>query len=422
VFDRLFAWLRRLFTGQTGPEGQPSGSQRKTRRRRKLGRVTPPEPLRHQPWRGSREAPVTEQPPYHFARFADRKGTFRDLSTDGDEKFLSARELPIFHTPQQLADWLQIPLGRLAWLTHHGRTGRRPETVEASHYHYHWLKKRTGGRRLIEAPKSQLKSVQRRILREILDRVPPHPNAHGFVRERSVVSNAAPHVGSRFVIRLDLENFYANVRFSRVVAIFRRLGYSREAALWLSRLTTAALPANMPFAEGDPESVRPYLAPHLPQGAPTSPALANLSAFAMDIRLSGFAAAFAARYTRYADDLTFSGPESLGRALWKFLPLATKIIRSERFRVNVRKRKVVRSNQRQRVTGVIVNEKVNVSRGEFDRLKAILTNCARHGAASQNRDGRENFAAHLRGRIAHVRQLNPHRGEKLQRLYERIRW
>lgn len=360
--------------------------------------------------------------PYRFARFGPKPGTWYDLSQDGDAVGLQNLGLPEFQTPDQLADWLQMDVGRLAWLTHHCAPSCKPQSPRKSHYHYEWVAKRSGGRRLIECPKSQLKAVQTKILREILDRVPPHRSAHGFVSGRSILTNAAPHVGSRVIVRFDLENFYANVRFSRVVAIFRRLGYSREAALWLTRLTTSSLPRSMPTLEAGYHELEPYLGRHLPQGAPTSPALANLSAFSLDVRLTGFAAAFAARYTRYADDLTFSGDASLLRGLPTFLPLVTKIIRTERFKVNVAKRKVLRSNQQQRVAGVVVNEKPNVSRRDYDRLKATLTNCIRQGPSSQNRNNHLDFAAHLRGRVAHVQQLNPHRGEKLRLLFEQIRW
>ena len=418
MLRRLFAFLRRILTGKTAARGSPSRRrERRTRRSRpKL------QPLRYRP----AELPACDrevgEKPYSFARFGSRPGTWRDLSTDGNDALLARFQLPVFHTPDELANWLQIPVGQLAWLTKHCTASRRAENAAHAHYHYRWLRKRGGGRRLIEVPKPRLKAAQQRILAEILWKIPPHDAVHGFIRGRSIVTNAAPHVGRRVVIRLDLENFYANVGFSRVTAIFRRIGYSREAALWLARLTTSSLPMNLPFPDGDAYALAPYIRRHLPQGAATSPALANLAAHSLDVRLAGFAKSFGANYTRYADDLTFSGPESLIRALPTFLPLATKIIRGERFAVNVRKRRVVRSNQCQRVTGVVVNGKVNVARKDFDRLKAILTNCLRHGPQSQNRDQRDDFAAHLRGRIAHVCQLNPRRGEKLRRLFEQIRW
>ena len=195
-----------------------------------------------------------------------------------------------------------------------------------------------------------------------------------------------------------------------------------EAAIWLARLTTSALPPNIPFPNGDASAILPYLPRHLPQGAPTSPALANLSAFSLDVRLGGLARSFGARYTPYADDITFSGPEEFLQSLSVFIPLVTKIIRSERFRVNQKKRKVIRNNQRQAVTGVVVNAHPNISRKEYDRLKALLTNSLRDGPSTQNHKQHADFAAHVRGRIAHVEQLNRARGTKLLALYKQIDW
>ena len=134
------------------------------------------------------------------------------------------------------------------------------------------------------------------------------------------------------------------------------------------------------------------------------------------------ARAYDVAYTRYADDLTFSGSHRFAAAIRDFSPLVTRIVHAERFRVNRRKRKIVRGSQRQTVTGVVVNEKPNVSRDAYDALKAILTNCARHGPSTQNREDHAEFAAHLRGRIAHVAHLNPHRGVKLLQLYNTVDW
>src|SRR4029077_5389897 len=133
-----------------------------------------------------------------------------------------------------------------------------------------------------------------------------------------------------------------------------------EAAIWLGRLTTSALPSSF-VRQGHPHAdLKAYLGRRLPQGAPTSPALANLSAFPLDLRLSGLSRSFGAQYTRYADDLTFSGDERFLRSLAVFLPLVSKIVRSERFSLNKRKRKIIRSSQRQIVTGVVVNSRPNI--------------------------------------------------------------
>ncbi|MEW4487805.1 reverse transcriptase domain-containing protein [Thalassoglobus sp. JC818] len=364
---------------------------------------------------------IVSEKPYRFAVPAPRTGEFLDLSRDSDERWLEYYGLPRLKTPDDLADWLGVTTGTLAWLTHRFREGHRPTDAHDSHYHYSWIAKRSEGWRLIEAPKSKLKEVQTKILRGILDSVPAHSSAHGFVPGRSIVSNATPHTGSKFILKMDLEDFYPSVKYSRVVAIYRSLGFSREVSLWLARLSVSALPWSLKSPVAAHEYVT-YTAHHLPQGAPTSPALANLSAYGLDIRLAGMANAYRIRYTRYADDLTFSGPGLSIPALNEFIPLTKKIIREERFSMNRRKLKVIRNSQRQTVTGVVVNEKPNVSRKEFDQVKAILYNCIKHGPQSQNRAEIVNFAEHLRGRIAHISQLNPRRGAKLMRMYSQIGW
>lgn len=365
------------------------------------------------------EAP--EDSAYLYARWGSQTGHYLDLSRDADLQRLAQRGLPVFHTPEQLADWAGIPLNRLAWLIHRFSEGR-PGSVQEAHYHFRWLKKRTSGWRLIESPKSTLKSVQHNILHEILDKVPAHPAAHGFTAGRSILTNARPHAGQDVLLKFDLSNFYATVCFARVVAIFRRLGYSREAAIWLASLTTSCVPYNLGFQEQGPYALSVYLSRHLPQGAPTSPALANLSAFGMDVRLSGLAESFGAIYTRYADDLTFSGSSEFGHGLRTFIPLVQKIIRQEWFNLNYAKRKVLRAHQRQVVTGVVVNDKPNINRREFDLLKAILNNCVRHGPSTQNRQDHADFYHHLQGRVAHVSMLNLDRGQRLTELFARIDW
>jgi retron-type reverse transcriptase len=374
--------------------------------------------------------------PYLFAAYGFNRRQFLDLSQDGNDSLLESYHLPVFHTPQELADWLGIRIGELAWLVHRSTADRRPADERRSHYVYRWVQKRSASLaagapntrpvstqwRLIEAPKRTLKAVQRKILTEILEKIPVHPAAHGFVPGKSIVSNARPHVGQAVVIKLDLQNFYANVTFNRVVAIFRSMGYSREAAIWLARLTTSAAPWSLAVPNGDEDLKSLYVRRHLPQGAPTSPALANLSAFGLDLRLFGLLKKFGGHYTRYADDLTLSGGEDFRYALRCVIPLTEQIVRSERFRLNHRKRKVVRRGHRQVVTGVVVNAKPNIAREEFDRLKAILHNCVKLGPTSQNRGQHADFSAHLRGRIAFVRQLNPARATKLQLLFDRIDW
>lgn len=426
----LLRLLQRLFFGSSAtaeeprqdvrPSSQSKPSASAERQRERLA------PLRYQSslvaTPRSREVVEGSSPPYRFAHRDAVGGAYLDLSQDVDPRWLDYYGLPHLSTPEDLAGWLRLPIGKVAWLTYRFCENRRPQSAKEAHYHFRWIRKRSGGHRLIEAPKKTLRLVQIQILREILDRIPPHPAAHGFVRGRSLTTNAAPHVGKRVVVKFDLDNFYGSVRQSRIVAIFRSLGYSREVALWLARLTTSAAPGSLKLPLGESTSIWKYMPRHLPQGASTSPALANLSAFGLDIRLAGLARAWHVDYTRYADDLTFSGDPKFVAAVGDFIPLVQQIIRDEGFQSKRSKRRVLRTNQRQTVTGVVVNQHINVSRAKYDRLKATLHNCVKHGPASQNHDLHADFAAHLRGRIAHVHRLNPHRGQKLLALFAKIKW
>lgn len=364
---------------------------------------------------------VVSSSPHAFPHRGPKRGTWYDLSQDGRNDELARRGLPVFQTPNELAAWLNVPVNRLAWLAHRCTRGV-PPGVSQSHYVYTWKPKRTFGFRLIESPKASLKAVQRQILTEILDHLPVSDAAHGFRKAHSILTNARPHVQAAIVVKFDLSDFYLTVRPSRIINLLRRVGYSREVAIWLTRLTTSTIPGNLPPPATNPIVMWSYRQRHLPQGTPTSPALANLVAYRLDQRLLGLAKSFGANYTRYADDLTFSGDESFAAALRAFIPLVEAIIRSEGFQSNKAKRQILRRHQRQIVAGVVVNAKPNFCRKDYDRLKAILHRCVTQGPATQNRDQIEDFAAHLRGRIAHVRQLNPQRALKLESLFQRIDW
>ena len=129
-----------------------------------------------------------------------------------------------------------------------------------------------------------------------------------------------------------------------------------------------------------------------------------------------------ASYTRYADDLVFSGGEAFARSIGRFPTHVAAIALEEGFAVQHRKTRVMRQGVSQRAAGVVINQKINMTRDDYDRLKAILCNCVRHGPQGQNRAGVADFRAHLAGRVAHAARLNPERGRRLTRLFEQIAW
>jgi RNA-directed DNA polymerase len=162
--------------------------------------------------------------------------------------------------------------------------------------------------------------------------------------------------------------------------------------------------------------------PHLPQGAPTSPALANLAAFGLDRRLAGLARSLELSYSRYADDLTFSGSGRLRRGRRGIEALVAEIAREEGFAINLDKTALRTRGSRQTVCGIVVNDHPNVPRIEYDRLRAMLHNAARDGPHAQNRGAVLDFEAHIRGRIAWVSALHPAHGEKLRAMFQRVDW
>jgi RNA-directed DNA polymerase len=324
--------------------------------------------------------------------------------------------VPMLATSAQIAAWLDVPIGRLDWLADVKGLTIKQADAKLRHYVNVWIPRRCGKSRLLEAPKPQLKTIQRRILDEILDRIPPHDAAHGFRAKRSIVSYVQPHVGRRIVLHFDLRDFFASVSAARVQAIFRTAGYPREVARLLTGLCTTRTP-------DDVKTIEPrWRLRHLPQGAPTSPALANLAAYRLDLRLLALAQTLGANYTRYADDLAFSGGQRLERAAKRIQVLVAVIAAEEGFEMHFRKSRFMRQAVRQQLAGVVVNVRPNLRREVYDELKAILHNCVRHGPAAQNRAGHADFRRHLRGRVAHVKMLHPSRGAKLQALFERIVW
>ncbi|GAA1886506.1 reverse transcriptase family protein [Asanoa iriomotensis] len=316
-----------------------------------------------------------------------------------------------------LAAVLGLTIEQLDWYADRRLLNRRAADDRLRHYRSRWV-----GGRLIEAPKPRLRALQRRLLTEVLGPVPVHGAAHGFVPARSAATFAAAHAGRPVVVRVDLLAFFATIGAGRVYGLLRTAGYPEPVAHALTGLCTIRTPASvLRLAPHDlvdrPVRLAALRAGHLPQGAPTSPALANLCAFRLDRRLSGLAGAFGLTYGRYADDLAFSG-ELPGRRLDDLLVAVAEVVRAEGFRVHPAKTRVRRRGDRQVLAGLVVNERPLVPREEYDRLRAILHNAALTGLAAQNRTGHPAFAEHLAGRIAWVGQGSPHRAAKLAALLD----
>jgi RNA-directed DNA polymerase len=325
-------------------------------------------------------------------------------SVASDVAKLEARGLPVLHDSSDLAGRMGIKLSALRWLTYHRRA------AAVVHYRRFDIAKKTGGVRSISAPLPALAQCQRWVLENVLAPLAVEPQAHGFVPGRSILTNAQPHTGRAVVVNLDLKDFFPGITFRRVKGLFHGVGYSEHVATVLALLCTE--PPRV-AAEVDGKVYHVALGERiLPQGACTSPALTNALCRRLDRRLHGLARRHGFAYTRYADDLTFSGdrPGVVGRLLRS----VRAIVAAEGFTEQPPKTRVMRQARRQEVTGVTVNRRPTVARREVRLLRAILHNAARHGLESQNRDRRPDFSAYLRGRVEFVCMVDPQRAPALR--------
>jgi RNA-directed DNA polymerase len=240
--------------------------------------------------------------------------------------------------------------------------------------------KPNGGTRVLHKPQGRLIKIQAQIKRAILDKVPPLPFVHGGIRRRSIVTNAAPHVGREVVLALDIKDCFPSIGPHKVLSVFNELGMTGQAALILVRLTTFDF--------------------QLPQGTKTSPALANLVLRSIDRRLHALAEHHCCFYTRYVDDIVLSG----ARRLVKLQGLVHKILSTEGFKPKVKK-EVMFQSEPQVVTKLLVNQKVNVTK---DRRDAI-----RREVFDQLAEGQTKMPASTIGKARWLESINPEVGSKL---------
>lgn len=329
-----------------------------------------------------------------------------------DEARLRQSGLPVLATPADVSGALELSIPRLRWLAFH--------TLAATRVHYvsFTVPKRSGGLRRLAAPHRDLARCQRWIFVNILQVLRPHGAAHGFVAGRGTVSNATPHAGRHVVLNLDLKDFFPSITYPRVQGWFAALGYSPAAATILALLCTECPRREVEYAG---ERLHVACGPRsLPQGACTSPAISNLVAFQLDCRLAGLAAKLGWTYTRYADDLTFSAAGSATDQTAYLLARVRHIAAAEGFAVHEGKTRVQRPHQAQTVTGVVVNQRPAAPRELVRRLRAILHRAQSQGLAAQNREGRADYAAWLRGMIAYVQMLNPRQGARLKQAFDAL--
>lgn len=323
------------------------------------------------------------------------------FDADDPEKKRQDNALPTLNDVDSFAKALGLSVPRLRWLSYHR------EVDSGTHYVRWHVPKRDGSPRLISAPKRELKAVQRWITREVTEHLPVHGAAHGFLPGRSILTNALVHARASVVVKFDIEGFYPTVTMRRVKGLLRRAGLGEQVATLMALLATES-PRQEVVTHGKTHYVA--IAPRsLPQGAPTSPSITNALCLRLDARLSGLARKLGCRYTRYADDLTFSWPggETHVGALMRAVKM---IVRAEGFAIHPKKTRVMRKGARQKVTGLVVNEapagvpSARVPRKTVRALRAAIKN------RELGRPGKGETLEQLKGMAAFVMMADRAKG------------
>lgn len=256
--------------------------------------------------------------------------------------------------------------------------------------------------RTITAPSRKLKIRQRWILENILEKTPISDYAHGFVKGRSIVTNAEIHLSQKYMLNMDIEDFFPSIMQEIIVSIFKQFGYTEEVASELTKLCC--------FCGA------------LPQGAVTSPYLSNLVCRSLDAELSEYANNLSCKYSRYADDITISGSIPLTFAVKDI----TSILNKYSFKVNNAKTRIIGERQVKRVTGLIVSDRVRVPKDFKRELRKELYYCKKMGAFRHleniNASRIVNYQEHLYGKIYYVKMIEPELGQKFLKDAHDIIW
>lgn len=315
---------------------------------------------------------------------------------------LKSKGLPVFQSVKDVAEAMKITVGELRFLAF----SRKHSKI--SHYKRFKVAKKSGGYRLISAPMPRLKKAQHFILEHILNTIEMHPNAHGCVLNKSILSNATPHVNKAVVINQDLKNFFPSITYKRIKGVFKSMGYSEQVAVIFALICSEPKILDVSLLGEN------YYAQHgnrfLPQGSPCSPAITNIICKKMDFRLNGLALKYGFAYSRYVDDITFSGNAKQISKITAILKYSKKIVRDENFTLHSDKLRVMKQHQRQEVTGVVVNEKPNINKTSLKRFRALIYQIEKDGIKGKTWNGGQNVLAEIDGYANFIYQINKEKG------------
>lgn len=324
---------------------------------------------------------------------------------------LQKNNLPVFNKIEDLASGMNLSVGKLRFLAFDRKTS------ETNHYIHFNLPKKTGGFRKISAPKPELKSAQIWILENILNKAQVHEAAHGFLTGKNIVTNAREHVGAELLINFDLENFFPSITYKRVKGVFASMGYSEAVATVFALICTAHETEEI---EIDGKTYFVGLGERfLPQGSPASPAISNIISRRFDKSLTKIAENHGFRYTRYADDLTFS-TENKDALITKLMSQIRFVAEKQGFKVNENKTRILRRGRQQEVTGIVVNDKISIDRKTLRKFRAVLFQAENKGLENLHWGNSPDLIASLRGYANFVFMVDKEKGYAFQQQVKRI--
>lgn len=347
------------------------------------------------------------------------------LEVDG--RALIAKGFPVIFTLGHLAAITNTPYGFLKDVV------RR----QIDPYRHFRIRKRSGGMRRIVAPHPLLLNVQKWIDEAILSHAPAHPCSTAYSTGCSPLKNAQLHSGARWLIKTDVKNFFESISERQAFHVFREFGYRGVVALELARISTRPYNSSTRYKGTtrrrwiNANNIgRPFdclKVGHLPQGAPTSPRLANLVCRVLDQKLSELATQRNCIYTRYADDIVFSSGNLTRSDAERLLRDCTATLSSYGFQRNRQKSHIVPPGAHKIVTGLTVNEMDPLlQRTLRDKIRAHLYYAKRFGPAKHCRRTKFRsilgFKSHLGGLIEYARSVNPSLGMQYQRQFLKIDW
>ena len=298
-----------------------------------------------------------------------------------------------------VASKLEIPINKLYMLSNNRKPRQKRGDSKYENYHTGVIHRGRGHRnRILSVPNDLLKFVQRRILDRFLYQLETSEYSTAYCKGKSLLDNAAPHIGKECVLKLDISHFFDSITDDSVYLVFKQFGFSVPATSLLTHLCTY---------NGK-----------LPQGAPTSPYIANLVMKHFDEKLGKWCENRNITYTRYCDDMTFSGDRSAVRNS-NIIRKVKVLLNNMEMKLNDKKTVFISSSQQQRITGIVVNEKAAFPREMRRSIRQEVYYCTKFGVSDNlQRQGLDispdKYLHSLLGRISFALQIDPYNSEMIK--------